>query len=94
MTRAETIEYIKTNCYGEWCKDDWRNAMDMAIEALKMIDESKTADVVEAVHAEWVDKGEDYVLRWSCSNCGRKDTHIYNFCPDCGADMRGSTDEI
>ena len=52
-----------------------------------------SADVVEVVHGKWVDKGEDYVLRWYCSNCGRKDTHIYNFCPDCGADMRGGTDD-
>ena len=47
-----------------------------------------TADVVEVVHGEWIDKGEDYMIRWTCSNCGRRDTHIYNFCPDCGADMR------
>ena len=55
------------------------------------INEQPTADVVKVVHGEWIDKGEDYVIRWSCSNCGRKDTHIYNFCPDCGADMRGES---
>ena len=35
MTAEEAIEYIKTNCYGEWCEDDWRNAMDMAIESME-----------------------------------------------------------
>ena len=38
MTREEAIKYIKANCYGEWCEDDWRNAMDMAIEALSKMD--------------------------------------------------------
>ena len=34
MKPEEAIEYIKKNCYGEWCEDDWREAMDMAIKAL------------------------------------------------------------
>ena len=38
MTREEAIEYIKTNCYGEYCEDDWRNAMDMAIRSLEAWD--------------------------------------------------------
>lgn len=42
----------------------------------------------------WIDLGEDRVICWQCSECGRKDTHIYNYCPDCGADMRkGEEDE-
>ena len=47
------------------------------------------ADVRENVKGEWIDRGKDMMLRWQCSECGRRDTHIYNFCPDCGADMRG-----
>ena len=35
MTNAEAIEYIKKNCYGEWCEDDWRETMDMAIKAME-----------------------------------------------------------
>ena len=35
MKPEEAIEYIKKNCYGEWCEDDWREAMDMSIKALK-----------------------------------------------------------
>ena len=35
MTNAEAIEYIKKNCYGEWCEDDWQEAMDLAIKALE-----------------------------------------------------------
>ena len=46
-------------------------------------------NVRENVKGEWIDRGKDMMLRWQCSECGRRDTHIYNFCPDCGADMRG-----
>lgn len=59
-----------------------------------IIREQPTADVREVVHGEWIDKGEDYMIRWTCSNCGRRDTHIYDFCPDCGADMRGENNEL
>ena len=45
-------------------------------------------DVRENVKGEWIDRGKDMMIRWQCSECGRKDIHIYNFCPDCGADMR------
>ena len=52
------------------------------------IDNQPTADVRENVRGEWIDRGKDMTIRWQCSECGRKDTHIYNFCPNCGADMR------
>ena len=44
MTNAEAIEYIKKNCYGEWCEDDWREAIDMAIEALKCSETPKSSE--------------------------------------------------
>lgn len=38
MKPEEAIEYIKKNCYGEWCEDDWREAMDISIKALEVQD--------------------------------------------------------
>lgn len=75
----------------EWDTPDetWRPESEFGL----IIDAIPTADVAEVVHGKWIDKGEDYMIRWTCSNCGRRDTHIYNFCPDCGADMRGEPDE-
>ena len=59
-----------------------------------------SADVRENVHGEWIDwsrMGLDgtYVWHRACSKCGyeRKDDDIdkdTNFCPDCGAAMRGN----
>lgn len=40
------------------------------------------------IKGKWIDRGEKIIIRWQCSECGRPDRYIYNFCPDCGADMR------
>jgi len=37
---------------------------------------------------DWIDRGKDVMMRWECPVCGRRDNHIYNFCPDCGEDLR------
>lgn len=43
------------------------------------------------IEGRWIDTGR--CLRWECSNCGRRDHHIYNYCPDCGARMRNNKGE-
>lgn len=40
----------------------------------------------ERKKGKWIDLGKDRNVRWQCSKCGRRDTHIYNYCPDCGSD--------
>lgn len=58
-----------------------------------------TADVVEREHGKWIWQLADN--GWAdniCSVCGytiNDDIHVhvdYNFCPNCGADMRGGDD--
>ena len=65
-----------------------------------IIDQQPTADVRENVRGEWIIKTDGFVIKrvWGvCSECGntldfsgvnagRGDA---NFCPNCGADMRG-----
>lgn len=31
----------------------------------------------------------DNPIKWVCSNCKRDNSYKSNFCPECGADMRG-----
>lgn len=59
-----------------------------------LIDTEPTADVRENVRGEW----EDAVVGTStgytyhekrCSICGHSEVLPMNFCPNCGADMRG-----
>ena len=47
------------------------------------------ADVRPVVRGKWVDT-DNYYQRWKCSVCGCHTRDAApNFCPNCGADMRG-----
>lgn len=51
-----------------------------------------TADVQHVVHGRWVEA--KYPL-FTCSECGamyQENGYGYNYCPNCGADMRGNND--
>jgi hypothetical protein len=54
--------------------------------------EKKAADVRLVVRGRWRWVGQD---QWNdcyeCSQCGKMNTDNSNFCPNCGADMRGGT---
>ncbi len=65
---------------------------------LNKIDEQPTADVRENVRGEWIGAGYDgyadgypVFYEWECSACGctvEDEEPTWNFCPNCGADMR------
>ena len=43
---------------------------------------------------KWVDKSGGIEGAWNyCSVCGEQAIDLYDFCPNCGADMRGDDDE-
>ena len=63
-----------------------------------LIDTEPTADVRENVRGEWIEdkKAEQehqliFHKVWTCSQCGERQCRLKgsNFCPNCGADMRG-----
>jgi hypothetical protein len=71
------------------------------------VDAIPAADVRPVVRGEWVAEKEDVewgcsTVRYRCSHCGRLphfDKESYKFmlsdyCPKCGADMRGEQDDI
>lgn len=70
-------------------------------KAAQMAVDGKTkADFAEVKHGEWIHKpssdtlgGTDATYDWMCSVC--KDTSVddTNYCPNCGADMRGGKAE-
>lgn len=62
----------------------------------ELIDEAPTAEVRENVKGEWIHDGKFFKggYGWMhCSACGRKEVDCpagrTNFCPNCGANMRG-----
>ena len=67
--------------------------------SVREIAEFPTADVRENVKGEWTDhRTWEHDGEFYCSNCGFVlDSYIqgafYNYCPNCGAEMRGDDDE-
>lgn len=57
------------------------------------LEQLPTADVVSVVRGKWIADGDGYHWTYNCSICGWKDGYPFNkrhnFCPNCGADMRG-----
>ena len=90
MTREKAIEMCKsikdylTAGNPVWSKEEVTDAMTMAIEALK--DRQKG-------HWEYEDDSINFVNLWQCSECYEVVDEKTNFCPYCGADMRGENDE-
>ena len=86
---AEYIERDEAICkFGE---ETW---------AARVLENIPAADVRPVVHGEWQEKAVWDDVVFVCSNCGEPWTLIegtpeqnnMNFCPNCGADMRGIED--
>lgn len=68
------------------------------------IEDMPTADVKEVVRGEWIQMGSrtrcsnyrcsNYrCTNYRCTNCTKVNDEISDFCPMCGADMRGRDNE-
>ena len=73
-------------------------AIDLGLSlAMRMARKEPTADVAEVKHGEWIYKTTYGQLEeCNCSLCGQLMSTVegkrMNYCPKCGADMRGDTD--
>jgi rubrerythrin len=87
MTNSEAIDTLQAN-YPDACFEQLRDAVDTAIHALSVQSERKKGKWINRSlnirYPEWE--------RYTCSVCG-KHSNNYDFCPHCGADMRGRQDE-
>lgn len=86
ITREEAIDILKKN-YPDSHFKLLREAVDMAIEALKQPERKK---------GKWIEKTHTYeffepIPLCVCSECGRtiKYREKYKYCPNCGAEMEG-----
>ncbi len=74
--------------------------------SIEDINSAPTIDAVEVAYGEWIDKGwkGDWQFEtdgrgncwyeYECSECGfRNKGSKSNYCPNCGADMRGEDNE-
>ena len=102
MTREEAIERLNS-IKGVFCVDT-ESAIDMAIEALQADAVSREDTVtlnspisIQAPTGEWQKVDEQPYFRKHfdnvcCSVCHHKGMRKYNYCPNCGARMKGGTD--
>lgn len=89
MTRFEAIEHLKNIAIysvQDGYTDGARQALDMAIKALEEPERKK---------GEWITYR--YLREnWSeceCDQCHKYVKVAYDYCPNCGADMRGENDD-
>lgn len=87
---AEYIERelaIEALSRGEGCGNICRRAIERIL----------AADVAPVRHGRWIEKDKyAFGTFYDCSICGNcilDNGHSWNYCPNCGADMRGSHDE-
>lgn len=58
---------------------------------MEQLAKAPKVDVVEVVHGRWIPRMyENSYILYHCSECCAPNTRERNYCPDCGADMRGS----
>ena len=82
-------------CFGSYSLENVRKWLS---EEFEIVD-APTVDAVEVVHGEWSTIEDDYtgLVALQCSVCNQEywfedepPIKIYNYCPNCGANMRGS----
>jgi hypothetical protein len=68
----------------------WEKAHDCAISCVMTC---PTVDAVEVVHGRWVRARKPVTQNMECSVCHKEYLWSdHNYCPNCGADMRGETE--
>lgn len=98
----EALRMMRNSKEDKPSRGDWDIAHDCCIDC---VNGAPTADVVEVKRGEWIKKfkyshGYDDYYNTECSLCGYKaeksgvgdKLSLDNFCPNCGADMRGEND--
>lgn len=70
------------------------------LDVVNLIDAQPTIDAEPIRHGKWIKADSQQYFRkhypcFTCSECGyRKDSQKkWNYCPQCGADMRGTEDD-
>lgn len=77
-----------------WREPTYTDPLNVLTEVRDGLNELPTYSFPDREKGEWIVTIEDW-NKWTCSKCGwnkRTDIHVnlgYNFCPKCGADMRG-----
>ena len=60
------------------------------------VDAIRSIPSADRPQGEWIEQEDDYHHYWECSKCGMGVglDDIRNYCPNCGARMKGADDEV
>ena len=86
-------EFIKRDTAYNYLTEYYNHRTDIQHQNLrKALNAIPSEDVVEVRHGKWVFDGYNYRDPYVCNICGACTDYESNFCPNCGADMRGKDD--
>ena len=99
LINADTLEQILSdNIRGGYLTRQEIANNKAIIDIIQLIYEQPTVDAEPVKHGKWMEiievneLGEPYQSGVYCSECGHTDCYEPNYCPDCGADMRGESE--
>ena len=75
----ECLDFLKNNC-----------SEDMYLAVRAILDPCKTVE--ERKQGGWIERFDEDSKWLMCTECHGDSDNAYNFCPNCGADMRGRKD--
>ena len=82
-------EYIERKAI----RDALYDADAITMSGVKILNQFPAADVATVRHGRWLCVDTDTEQFFLCNRCKKKEYWESNYCPSCGADMRGINDE-
>ena len=92
IRRSDAIKAIKDNSFA--LGDDY-----LEINGYGAIDDIRALPSADRPQGEWVDRSDGGRIlhpwweNYECNRCGYYGSGAWNFCPNCGARMKGADDE-
>ena len=95
MIDADALrDNLQALAYDDWNQGVTTSWADAYREVADMVEEMPT---IEPKTGKWISlddfRGKYNVYGYKCSECGEHSEYEENYCPNCGADMRGNDHE-
>jgi hypothetical protein len=85
------MRLIDADAYIAYCDEKW---IPLNVDA---VNEQPTIEAVPVRKGKWLRDYKSLGMVWNCSECGSLEfgyaEYLSKFCDNCGADMRGDSDE-
>ena len=88
------ITYVKVEAFCHWCGTELYVPAVNDMNKLSRDNAYAAAMKQDRARGEWIERIDEYpdgnvaTVDWYCSVCGEYGSDDYNYCPNCGAEMR------